>query len=398
MKKLYLCLIGIAAMLNVVAQPAKSVSKEGFRLNWAEPLGTKTDYQYRMSGFTTSDNYQFCTYAYDGAGRLVAVHDSVPGDFSLIDSMFYDDQNHMTRLSGWQWLDNTWRNVYYIDYTYDGAGNIASRTNYNNFGGSWELGGVYNYTYNADNQILLSVLTMGGTQFQKVEYTYSDGLLMQELWYSYSFETSSLTPSEKVNYVYDGGRLTFRHDSVSGDGRTFSYLSRYEYSYDDYGNCEEYAYYDQTGQIAERSQYTFNYDMPLSQVQIPWNPEIQRPFTFENVHAYEREAWYSVDVEHVLHYVCDYIYSYESATNGVDTPDEVSISASPNPATHFVNIEGLEDGAAKVRVFDAMGRVVMDGTLPQGSNRLDVSRLHAGCYVVKVMQQGRTNAFKLMVE
>jgi len=398
MKKLFLSLIGMAAMLSVMAQPARLAPKDGFRLNLVEQFGAKTDYQYRMSGFTTDDGYEFCTYAYDGRGRLVAVHDSVPGDFSLIDSMFYDEQNHMTRLSGWQWLDNSWRNVYYIDYTYDEAGNIASRTNYNNFGGSWELGGVYDYTYNADNQIVLTILTMGGTQFQKVEYTYAEGRLMQELWYSYSFETSSLTPSEKVNYVYAGGRLTFKHDSISDDGRTFTYLSRYEYFYDDYGNCEEYAHYDQTGLIAERSLYTYNYNMPLSEVQIPWNPEILRPLTFDNVHAYESEAWYSVDVEHVLHYVCDYNYTYEPAVNGVEALDEVRMSASPNPAKNFVNIDGLGAGAAKVRVFDAMGRMVMDGVLPQGNNRIDVSDLSHGCYVVRVQQAGGNSAFKLVVE
>jgi len=391
-------MIGMAAMMNAVAQQARISPKDGFRLNWVEQQGVKTDYQYRMSGFTTTDNYEFCTYAYDGRGRLVAIHDSVPGDFSLIDSMFYDGQDHMTRLAGWQWLDNSWRNVYYIDYTYDAAGNIASRTNYNNFGGNWELGGVYDYTYNADNQILQTILTMGGVQFQKVEYTYADGLLMEELWYTYSYGTSSLVPSEKVTYVYDNGRVVYRHDSISENGTNFTYLSRYEYSYDDYGNCDEYEYYDQTGQVAERSQYTFDYDMPLSEVQIPWNPEIRRPMTFDNEHAYDREAWYTVDVDHVLHYVCDYVYTYESATSSVETPCEVKLTASPNPANNYVNIQGLEAGAAQVRVFDAMGRLVMDGTLAQGNGRLDVSRLNAGCYVVKVFQHGRTDAFKLVVE
>ncbi len=398
MKKFLLCLMGVLAMMNGAAQHVGLANKDGFRLNWMEPQVSKSDRQFRMSGFTTSDNYEFCTYGYDGAGRLVAVFDSVPGDFCLIDSMFYDEQGQMTRLAGWQLLDGRWQNVYYIDYTYDEAGNIATRTNYNNFGGNWELGGVYNYTYNSDNQIVLTVLTMGGVQFQKVEYTYTNGLLMQELWYAYSFETSALMPSEKVDYVYVGGLVATKHDSISEDGRTFSYLSRYEYDYDDYGNCVEYEYYDQTGQIAERSLYTFDYSLSMSEVQFPWNPEIVRPRTFDNVNVYDREAWYTVDVEHVLHYVCDYVYSYESATNGIADCPAMSLTVEPNPAADFVTIGGLGEGPARVRVFDALGRLMMESVLSDGGNRMDVSRLNAGCYVVTVQQQKSIRSFKLLVE
>jgi hypothetical protein len=160
----------------------------------------------------------------------------------------------------------------------------------------------------------------------------------------------------------------------------------------------EYVYYDVTGGVRDRSEYSFDYSMPLSEVTIPWNPEMVRPKVYDNVHAYDREAWYSVDVDHVLHYVCDFIYTYESATAGIAEMEVKVLKASPNPASGNVLIEGLESGDARVRVVDALGRQVMTGVLADGNNTLDVSGLANGCYVVSVWQNGSCKSFKLLVE
>ena len=396
MKKMVLCLMAVALIGNAMAQKDYDVAMDGLLLNRLNRAAGKSDVHYRMTAFSTSDNYQFNFYGYDGQGRLVAVKDTVSNDYCVIDSLFYDGQGRMTRLSGWQLLDGVLKNVYYIDYAYDERGNIVSRTNYNNFGDNWELGGVYTYTYNSDNNIVLTELTMGGMSLQKVEYGYEGGLLSEELWYS--FNGNGLVPSEKLNYEYDGGRLARVHDSSTVDGVHYEYYALMDYSYDEYGNCVEYVYYDVTGGVRDRSEYSFDYSMPLSEVTIPWNPEMVRPKVYDNVHAYDREAWYSVDVDHVLHYVCDFIYSYESATAGIAEMEVNVLKASPNPASGNVLIEGLASGDARVRVVDALGRQVMTGVLADGNNTLDVSGLANGCYVVSVWQNGGCKSFKLLVE
>lgn len=396
MKKMVLCLMAVALIGNAMAQKDYDVAMDGLLLNRLNRAAGKSDVRYRMTAFSTSDNYQFNFYGYDGQGRLVAVKDTVSNDYCVIDSLFYDGQGRMTRLSGWQLLDGVFKNVYYIDYAYDERGNIVSRTNYNNFGGNWELGGVYTYTYNSDNNIVLTELTMGGMSLQKVEYGYEGGLLSEELWYS--FNGNGLVPSEKLNYEYEGGRLARVHDSSTVDGVHYEYYALMDYSYDEYGNCVEYVYYDVTGGVRDRSEYSFDYSMPLSEVTIPWNPEMVRPKVYDNVHAYDREAWYSVDVDHVLHYVCDFIYSYESATAGIAEMEVKVLKASPNPASGNVLIDGLKSGDARVRVVDALGRQVMTGVLEDGNNALDVSGLVNGCYVVSVWQNGGCKSFKLLVE
>ena len=175
-----------------MAQTGVRPLNDGHRINRIQQWVAKNNYRYKLANFRTSDMYQFNDFYYNSLNQLVAVKDSVRDDYSVIDSLFYNEHGQMTRMSGWQLLQGRWQNVYRIDYTYDIFGNIASRTNYNNFDGDWQLGGVYQYTYNADNQIILSVLTMGGIQFQKVEYSYTDGRLSEELWYSYN--GSGLSP------------------------------------------------------------------------------------------------------------------------------------------------------------------------------------------------------------
>ncbi|MBO7648328.1 MAG: hypothetical protein J6S48_03105, partial [Bacteroidales bacterium] len=120
-------------------------------LAWAQPKGhfasrisprnamsspdPKNDYQWEMTSFYTDDYYQICNFSYNADHRLLAMSDSIYGEYNVIDSMSYDAAGNLVRLSGWQKLGGVWQNVYYIDYTYNAAGLITSRSNYNNFGG-----------------------------------------------------------------------------------------------------------------------------------------------------------------------------------------------------------------------------------------------------------------------
>lgn len=396
MKKTVLTIVFSITMLIGMAQTEVRPHNDGHRINRIQQLAAKNNYQYKLTNFCTNDLYQFCDFSYNGQNQLITVKDSVSGDYSLIDSLFYNGQGQLTRMSGWQLLNGRWENVYYIDYTYDQAGNIASRTNYNNFG-SWELGGVYQYTYNSDNQIVLSVLTMGGIQFQKVEYTYLDGRLTEELWYSYN--GSGLSPDEKLTYTYNAdNKLTQIADSVSDGGSDWVYFGRHNYQYDNAGNCTEHHYYDNTGMEAERSIYQFVEGMSLSETLMPWTPEMTRPKTYTNVGVYQTEQWYSVDVDHILRHVCDYIYNYTENTNRIKEIASVPLGVAPNPANNMVTIYGLFDIPAQVRIFDVRGLVVMSATLNSASNQINVASLPSGCYTILVDQQGSVRATQLIVE
>lgn len=370
--------------------------RHGRIVSQIEHAAAKHDYRYRMVSCLSSDEYQLTYYFYNGNQQLVAVKDSVRNDYSLVDSLFYNELGQLVRMSGWQLLYGGWQNVYSIDYIYDEAGNLASRTNYNNFDGDWQLGGVYQYRYNAQNQITESELTMGGIVFQKVEYSYDgEGRLVQELWYGY--DGSGLTPSEKIHTYYNNGLMSAEYDSITDDGQHWRFNGRTEYQYDAAGNCSKFSQYDMSDMEVGRSEYEFNTGMPLSQTLIPSSPEMVRPNVYNNVHAYVREHWYTVMDDHSLHYVCDYIYSYDNVA-GIDAHQQMDALVYPNPTSDFVTVSGFVGKPCKVVVFDAMGRLVSNAESLFDNGRLDVRGLVAGCYVIQIITNDGIHTARLIKE
>ena len=361
-------------------------------------FGAKNDYQWKMTSFYTDDYYQICSFSYDANHRLLAMSDSIYGEYQVIDSMSYDAAGNLVRLSGWQKLNGVWQNVYYIDYTYNAAGLITSRSNYNNFDGDWVLGGIYSYTYNNRNQLVLTTLNFGGLLYQKTEYQYSGDDCVQELWYSYDFDSGALLPSEKYVTSYADGRKVLRLDSISDDGTYWQYNGKFTYQYDSRGNCTEYHHYDGTDYEVERSLYTYDYGKPLSSTLIPWNPELDRPRMYDNVDACVREAWYSLDVDHVLQYVCDYVYEYNDINTGVQNHVDQEVSLYPNPASGSVVLDGLQDGKADVQIYDLSGRLLSVCHAEGPSMMLDVASLAPGCYMVRVAQGDWVKVVKVVVE
>lgn len=398
MKKITFFVLFVWLSLITWAQPAGHFASPISPRQAMTFSGVKSDYQWKMTDFHTDDNYQICTFAYNGDHRLLAMTDSIRNEYQVIDSMSYDAAGNLVRLSGWQKLGGVWQNVYYIDYTYNAAGLITSRSNYNNFGGSWELGGIYHYTYNAQNQLVLTTLDFAGMLYQKIEYQYVGNDCVQELWYSYSFDTGTLLPSEKIVTSYVDGRKVLRLDSLSDDGFYWQYNGKSTYQYDNRGNCTEYHHYDHTDYEVERSVYTYDYGKPLSSTVIPWNPEMDRPRMYDNVDACVREAWHSVDVDHVLQYVCDYVYDYSDVVTGVECPAVSEVSLYPNPATDRVVLDGLADGEAEVRIHDLSGRLVLTRLAAGPTALLDISSLAPGCYVVRVAQGDEEKVVKMVVE
>ena len=356
-----------------------------------------TDYQWKMTNFHTNDNYQICSFAYDAACRLVAVSDSLRGEYNVVDSMTYDADGRLVRLSGWQRINGVRQNVYYIDYTYNEAGLIASRTNYNNFDGDWALGGIYSYSYNPQGQLVLTTLNMGGMIYQKVEYQYDGDGCVQEVWYSYSFDEHVLLPSEKYVTIYTDGRKTLVYDSVSDDGRQWSYYGKYTYAYDGRGNCTEYHHYDNMNREVERSLYTYDAAKPLASTLMPWNPEMDRPRTYSNADACVREAWYSLDVDQVLQYVCDYIYDYADIHAAVRGPMAAAAALYPNPTSGSVVLSGLPEGRTRVSVYDLSGRLVTTHAAHgSATTTMDVSTLPSGNYVVRLSQGAAAQTLRMV--
>ena len=398
MRKIFIAFALLLCSLTAMAQPLSRYKQKEHRLNAIEQMAAKNSYRYQLNEIYSDDRFSSCSFFYNERNQLVAVSEVEQGGFSVIDSLFYNEQGQMVRLAGWQLLDGSWKNVYYIDYTYDAAGNIASRTNYNDFDGVWQLGGVYAYSYNADNQIVLTTLTMSGVQYQKVEYSYEGGRLFEELWFSYN--GSGLSPDEKLTYRYDAeGRTQEVADSLYEGSGSWQFNGRQTYVYDPQGNCTEFHRYDVSGQESERSEYLFDEQMTLDETLMPWSPEMSRPKTYSNTRVYTTERWYGLDTEHRLQHFCDYIYSYGNRTLAISEVAQYgNLTFCPNPAESRVSVDGLTSEMARLQVIDLMGRVVLTGTVSSASNSFSVASLASGCYRVCVVQHGQLRTGSLIVK
>lgn len=68
----------------------------------------------------------------------------------------------------------------------------------------------------------------------------------------------------------------------------------------------------------------------------------------------------------------------------------------PNPTNNgLVNISSLNDGALAVQVFDVLGKQVKQATVT--NNRLNVSDLNSGIYIVKITQNNSSTTKKLVI-
>lgn len=398
------CVIGISAFAQQdLSQRYSHKGKFDKQLNFrpAEKMAKSGDYNYRLASYNTDDLYITCEYHYDAYRRLVAVHELVPSEYELIDSIRYNEQNQLVRLDGYQKMGASWTNVYFIEYTYNAQGLIASRSNYNNFGGIFELGGTYDYTYNEAGQIIHTELTMGDMVYQTVDYEYENGLLATETWsYSNPFSQSGdFEPAERMSYTYNNsGNLTLiTYETYDGISDWGLYGTR-TYTYNEVGNCTEMHAYDADENETERSIFTYDNRL-LEETLMPWTPEMTRPETFNNKNIYTLEEYWALDVDFVLQYVCDYEYNYVGIDEGVGLADveQLPLTITPNPTENIIVLSGLAEGTHQMEIVDMAGRIVMSDNV-SNSKQIDLSELQKGCYLVKVMNNQKLYTSKVIVK
>ncbi|MCW9038811.1 T9SS type A sorting domain-containing protein [Altibacter sp.] len=80
---------------------------------------------------------------------------------------------------------------------------------------------------------------------------------------------------------------------------------------------------------------------------------------------------------------------------GTADAQESQFSMYPNPASNFVNIASKIAGAKQVSIFDVLGKQVINTTLT--NDRLDISALDSGVYIVKIKQGNASTTKKLVV-
>ncbi|TXE19400.1 T9SS type A sorting domain-containing protein [Psychroserpens burtonensis] len=92
-----------------------------------------------------------------------------------------------------------------------------------------------------------------------------------------------------------------------------------------------------------------------------------------------------------------YVADVAGATLSLDNIQNNTFSVYPNPtSTGFVNVAGTNDDTISVSVYDLLGKQVINETLT--SNRINVSALNAGIYMVKISQNDASITKKLVIK
>lgn len=80
---------------------------------------------------------------------------------------------------------------------------------------------------------------------------------------------------------------------------------------------------------------------------------------------------------------------------GLNDNDLSALSIYPNPANDFINIGSQNEGAITVTVFNVLGKQVI---ATQNTNRLNITNLTSGVYLVQLTQGDATTTKKLVVK
>lgn len=90
-------------------------------------------------------------------------------------------------------------------------------------------------------------------------------------------------------------------------------------------------------------------------------------------------------------------FTYQTVSGiGLEELDMNTISVYPNPATSFITIEIEENATAEI--INMTGAVLNTAVLTAGANRVDISNLARGIYMLKVNAQGKTGVTKVVVQ
>ncbi len=360
---------------------------------FAIPVFAQTNYNYYLSNVKASDDFENVIYQIDESFHVGMIEFFEEGEPSYDRYVFYDDNGNLIKLETHQYIEGEYVFVNYIEYGYNDLNQKITRKNYNNFSGTFELGGTYYYSYDDNGNMVYWELDFAGGIFQKCELTYNeDNNVVQEIGYDQDF-SGAFQNSWKIDYEYDnqGNKVSCTDSYWMGSYWAPSSTDRW--TYDEYGNCIVHELIN-NGVVVEKSEYNYDFNINIENVVLYENPENEFPVFPYMTNAVVSEKYYLENEAQQLVHVCDYIYSYEEINTTCVKENELSLICYPNPASSSFMIQS--EDVENVEIYNMLGNKVFSGAV-NGSRQIDVTDFDNGVYVVKMYNEGKTSTGKLVV-
>ena len=356
------------------------------------------NYTHYLNSWYSDDLMESKEFSYDENYRLIADYwiDNVGEPITVRDSLEYDANGNVTKLSCHQILNGSWIYANYVEYTYNELNQRLTRDNYNNFGGSFEHGGTYNYQYDENGNLVHHDMYLGTWGlFETADYTYDvNNNCTLIVSYSEGF-SGEFEPSNMVEYTYNAdGFLIEEKSYYYYNGWTLS--THVVYTRDEYNNITVEENLDQYGSVLARHEYEYDMNILFDEV-VPFvNPEGEMPNPERTVNARTKDKFWTVDNGGTLTYVCDYYYYYkEIEDDGVEENLAGNVKVFPNPVKDILTVETSE--YQDVMIFDITGRCVIEQSV-NGIANIDMSQMTKGVYFVRMYGENRTATRKVVVE
>lgn len=356
------------------------------------------NYTHYLNSWYSDDLMESKEFSYDENYRLIADYwiDNVGEPITVRDSLEYDANGNVTKLSCHQILNGSWIYANYVEYTYNELNQRLTRDNYNNFGGSFEHGGTYNYQYDENGNLVHHDMYFGTWGlFETADYTYDvNNNCTLIISYSEGF-SGEFEPSNMVEYTYNiDGFLVEEKSYYYYNGWILS--THIVYTRDENNNITVEENLDQYGSVLERHEYEYDMNILFDEVAPYVNPEGELPNPERTVNARTKDKFWTVDNGGTLTYVCDYYYYYkEIEDDGVEENLAGNVNVFPNPVKDILTVETSE--YQDVMIFDITGRCVIEQPV-NGVANIDMSQVAKGIYFVSMKVEDRTATRKIVVE
>jgi len=358
------------------------------------------NYTHYLNSAYSDDQMEVKEFYYDEDYRLIADYwqDLREGGMTLRDTLTYDENGNVTRLSAYQWYENSyWLYANYIDYGYNALNQRISRDNYNNFGGTFEHGGTYNYEYDENgNQIYYEMIFGSFGLFEKCERTFDENNnCVLELGYQSDF-AGGFDPSWKIEYTYNSDGFMTELKSYYYEYGSWSINAHVVYNRDENNNITLQESFTPSGAVAQRYEYEYDMDILSDEVAAYVNPENEWPSFEKTTNAITKYRFWTQDMNGVLQYICDYYFYYIKIEHeGINEKIAGNVNIYPNPVKNVMTIEA--DDYQNVSVYDVTGKCVMEREI-NGSATIDMSNVAKGVYLVKMNGNNGSATRKVVVE
>jgi hypothetical protein len=283
----------------------------------------------------------------------------------------------------WYEDDQEWKNNTKWVYSYNGQGELLSKTRYDQevYEGAWVEESRLEMIYDSEGKLS----------------TTNSSLWETDQWVLYRTDTMTYNPSnmlvEDRGYYLDEGNM--RPNFI------------YEYSYDENENLTEYIQYSWDRNLLDiqpyaKSTYTYDLNYSMSDLLLPsvedldWDTN-HFPQLFSNmplgIHIYhwENDSWEDYMTR-------DYVYSEMNVHVVGSEQEDMAMLASlyPNPVNDLLQVD-LPEGtsSAMISLYEITGRQVMRRHLEAGQS-LSLSYLPPGIYLYNLSVDGKIQSGKLV--